>query len=913
MSNLVIMKNAVIMLTGIVLGMGLSGEGLAGTVGIDFSTAGGGFVYTNNDPVAGTYIVTARATGVTGAPRTDYETGYGGGFRNSSAVAENDQIWSFTVSGLSNRFEVTDFGVGYVEADLVSPSTTFTLTVDAGGATLATLAGIDSPSPNTQTSNDMFGTPPGSYGNAPTFNVLIDELGSSSADVLQINGLTITVSATNRSPSIYYRADNVDGVGHPGNANTTNLVNLANPGTHVGTIVNGSGVVANAGQSGTPFAYGVELTGASAKHIAANTFTVQGGVNKVTDATWEFWLRADSAINSARGALYGEFPAGTANNSRHYLSLQGIGTPTRWGNYDEYPNSGGGAASDSQMFETNTFTQIVFTKSGDTVTFYKNGVQVGATKTSSETYAGTAPNRTYFGKREISSGLYESFDGQFNIIRVYDTALSALEVVGNYNTEINDNTTAPALTGTNPLDNATNVSAPANLVATFSELIFKGTGNIELRKTSGGTLVESFDMATSTRLSVVNQTLTIDPTNPLDPGTEHYLLIPATAIKDRANNFFAGISDPTAWSFTTDGTAPTKSSMSPVADAIAVSRHTALTLGFNESVQKGAGTITLHLASDDSVVETINVTSGNVIISGSQVLIVRSLVLNENTAYYVNIAPGTFTDLSTNPYAGISGTTSWAFATGGRLVIHYRADNVDGAGNPGDGSTTTLVNLASPGTHNGTIVNGSGVIANAGQSGTPFAYGVELTGASAKHIAANTFTVQGGVNKVTDATWEFWLRADSAINSARGALYGEFPAGTANNSRHYLRLEGIGTVTRTASYSDYPGSGTTYVVSDSQLFTTAEFTQIVVTKSGDTVTFYKNGVQVGAAKTISVTYTGTAPNRTYFGKREINTGAYECFDGQFNIIRVYETALSPAEVRRNYNMEMPRGTLIRFY
>jgi len=32
------------------------------------------------------------------------------------------------------------------------------------------------------------------------------------------------------------------------------------------------------------------------------------------------------------------------------------------------------------------------------------------------------------------------------------------------------------------------------------------------------------------------------------------------------------------------------------------------------------------------------------------------------------------------------------------LSVHYRADNVDGAGTPGDGATTTLVNLANPGT-----------------------------------------------------------------------------------------------------------------------------------------------------------------------------------------------------------------------
>jgi len=102
------------------------------------------------------------------------------------------------------------------------------------------------------------------------------------------------------------------------------------------------------------------------------------------------------------------------------------------------------------------------------------------------------------------------------------------------------------------------------------------------------------------------------------------------------------------------------------------------------------------------------------------------------------------------------------------LKIHYRADNVDGAGNPGDALTTTLVNLANPGTHDGTIVNGSGVTANGGQGGTAFAYGVVLNDGNQTHIEASTYQVGGGVNKATDVTWEFWLRADSGITSGLG-------------------------------------------------------------------------------------------------------------------------------------------------
>jgi hypothetical protein len=95
----------------------------------------------------------------------------------------------------------------------------------------------------------------------------------------------------------------------------------------------------------------------------------------------------------------------------------------------------------------------------------------------------------------------------------------------------------------------------------------------------------------------------------------------------------------------------------------------------------------------------------------------------------------------------VLGLVFWAGFAEAQLVttglsIHYRADNVDGIGNPGNGSTVTLVNLATPGTHNGTIVAGSGVVQNVPQIGTPYEYGITLTSANQTHIQANTFITQ---------------------------------------------------------------------------------------------------------------------------------------------------------------------------
>ncbi|MCG8586251.1 MAG: PEP-CTERM sorting domain-containing protein [Pirellulales bacterium] len=253
------------------------------------------------------------------------------------------------------------------------------------------------------------------------------------AAMVMVTGMTANASIVTTGLSIHYRADDVDGLGNAGNGSTTTLVNLANPGTHNGTIVSGTGIVQNVGQIGTPYEYGVVLTGSAATHIAANTYQVGGGTDKVTSATWEFWLRADSAVTSGRGALYGEFPTDGTNETRHYLRLDGIGTATRTASYDEFPPSYGVAASDPQLFNTGTFTQIVVTKSGDTMTFYRDGLQLGSTKTSSEAFSGTSSIvQTVFGYRNTGN---DSFDGQFNIIRVYDAVLTPTEVLQNFEAE----------------------------------------------------------------------------------------------------------------------------------------------------------------------------------------------------------------------------------------------------------------------------------------------------------------------------------------------------------------------------------------------------------------------------------------------------------------------------------------------
>ena len=111
---------------------------------------------------------------------------------------------------------------------------------------------------------------------------------------------------------------------------------------------------------------------------------------------------------------------------------------------------------------------------------------------------------------------------------------------------------APVIITTSPADNATAVPIDANLVATFSEPVVKGTGTLTLKRSSDNSTVESFNVASSPRLVFSGQTLSIDPTNDLIPGAGYHVMIDSTAIVDTSGGHaVAGISSNSAWNFTT--------------------------------------------------------------------------------------------------------------------------------------------------------------------------------------------------------------------------------------------------------------------------------------------------------------------------------------------------------------------------
>jgi methionine-rich copper-binding protein CopC len=116
-----------------------------------------------------------------------------------------------------------------------------------------------------------------------------------------------------------------------------------------------------------------------------------------------------------------------------------------------------------------------------------------------------------------------------------------------------------------------------------------------------------------------------------------------------------------------DVTAPTVSTLSPADDATAASISDNVTITFSEPVNKGTGTITIYKASDDSVVEAINVTSGQVTGTGTTAISINpSIDLDIGESYYIQISSTAFVDMSdnANAFSGISDLSTWNFTTG---------------------------------------------------------------------------------------------------------------------------------------------------------------------------------------------------------------------------------------------------------
>ncbi len=232
--------------------------------------------------------------------------------------------------------------------------------------------------------------------------------------------------------------------------------------------------------------------------------------------------------------------------------------------------------------------------------------------------------------------------------------------------EATPDSTPPTIQTYSPANNATSVSSTANLVLAFNENITAVTGkNITIKKVSDNSEIETVAADDTGKVTIVNNTASINPATVLDDVTQYYVSVEAGAFKDLFNNSFAGITDSTTWRFTTsDSAAPTVVALSPVSGSFGVQLSGNLAIEFNENVNVGSGSVSIFNKFTDVLVEAVDVTSGQVTGGGTSIISINPTTnLVYATDYYIKIDPTAFTDSSSNSYSGISDKTSWVLQT----------------------------------------------------------------------------------------------------------------------------------------------------------------------------------------------------------------------------------------------------------
>ena len=205
-----------------------------------------------------------------------------------------------------------------------------------------------------------------------------------------------------------------------------------------------------------------------------------------------------------------------------------------------------------------------------------------------------------------------------------------------------------------------------------------------------------------------------------------------------------------------DAVAPAIISLSPSDDAIDAPVTGNLEIVFDEDVQVGTGNIVIKRASDDSVVEVIDVNSAAVAIAGSTVTIDPSVTLEEVTGYYVVVDAGAFRDLAGNDFPGISGNTTWNFTTG-----DFTAPTVTGVQIGNGSAQRSMVNsLAITFSELVTIDAGAFEVI---QRGTGTAVDVSFTTEDVGGMTIATLTFSGALTEygsLVDGNYQLNIRSD---------------------------------------------------------------------------------------------------------------------------------------------------------
>lgn len=263
----------------------------------------------------------------------------------------------------------------------------------------------------------------------------------------------------------------------------------------------------------------------------------QAWANRVEVNGWLFTQLGNAycAIKPANGGYTSEV-AGSGMN----LTLDDLWAPVvfQMGQAADYADFADfQAAIQANAFTYPSSTLNYTSEAGDTFTFYAN------TKTTPKVNGATVdlnPAKTY--------------DSPY-LSMVHGENTATFRYAG-YPDRVLDFLLSPQLLQRSPVDNAAGVSMAANLTMNFDQTIARGAGLIHLRNASTGQTIETFDAATSSRLSYSGSQLVVDPADDLRSQSSYEMIMPAGAVVGLTGKPFAGLANSGDWNFTTASSDP---------------------------------------------------------------------------------------------------------------------------------------------------------------------------------------------------------------------------------------------------------------------------------------------------------------------------------------------------------------------
>ena len=311
--------------------------------------------------------------------------------------------------------------------------------------------------------------------------------------------------------------------------------------------------------------------------------------------------------------------------------------------FDETVTTGNGDiiisnGADTRIIPINDTNQVSFSKDGSTIII--------------DPIADLLPNTNY--NIQIASGVITDLAGNPYVGINDSNTLNFTTVPSN-----------PLLIGSIPWDdNVDQFQADGDIFLYFDEIVKAGSGNITITNESDPTdsRVISINDTAQVQFDDFGNAI-INPATDLIPNTSYSIQIDSTAITDLADHPYAGISDNTSLNFTTIPSNPLLIWSNPADDFSQFQVENNIQLFFNESIQAGNGNITISNGADTRVISISDTNQISFDEGISNISINPTDDLVPNTTYHIQIDNGAITDLSGNPFLGITDDTTLNFMT----------------------------------------------------------------------------------------------------------------------------------------------------------------------------------------------------------------------------------------------------------